>query len=498
MRAPTRRAAIASALAAFALALAACSARGSLVIVDVEAAPPLTGVARVHATVTALGATRDYDLPPPAPIATPFTFGIDLPPDARGPIAVHVACLDAAGAPLGAGDGAGTIAPGDASGVTVTLGGAPLDGGVDLASADAAPDLAADLRPPADLTPPPLLCQTVTVTTLAGNGTQGFVDGTGGATGTTELSAPFGLAADGAGNVYVADTGNHRVRKIAPSGATSTLAGNGTPGFVDGTGGAGGTTELDNPLAVAVDGAGVVYVADSLNNRIRRVAPGGVTTTLAGNGTLGFVDGTGGASGTTEFHGPVGLSVDGAGDVFVADTYNSRVRRVAPGGATTTLTGNGAPGFVDGTGGASGTTELDTPYGAALDAAGNLYVGDSGNHRIRKVAPDGTTTTVAGNGTQGFFDGSGSASGLTEFNSPMGVALDGAGNLYVADEGNHRIRKVAPDGSTSTVAGDGTAGFADTVGCIARFRAPSSLAVFGRQLFIADSGNHRIRLIQLP
>ncbi len=280
-------------------------------------------------------------------------------------------------------------------------------------------------------------------TTLAGNGLNGYVDGTGGPTGTTQFSSPFGVAVDGAGNVYVTEIGNDRIRKITPTGATTTLAGNGTAGYVDGTGGPTGTTQLDNPTGVAVDTVGNVYVADLGNNRIRKITPTGATTTLAGNGLNGYVDGTGGPTGTTQFNNPLGVAVDGAGNVYVADYANQRIRKITPAGATTTLAGNGTAGYLDGTGGPTGTTQFNNPHGVAVDTTGNVYVADYANNRIRKITPAGATTTLAGNGTAGYLDGTGGPTGTTQFNNPLGVAVDTAGSVYVADFRNQRIRKIS-------------------------------------------------------
>jgi sugar lactone lactonase YvrE len=368
----------------------------------------------------------------------------------------------------------------------------------DLATHDLATrDLATrDLATPHDLALPDLLaapaCQLVMVSTLAGNGVAGFADGSGGPNGTAQLFWPVGVAFDGAGNVIVGDQFNERIRKIAPDGTTTTLAGNGTSGFADGSG---ASAEFREPVGVAVGGDGTVYVADYNGNRIRKVAPDGTTSTLAGNGTAGFFNGSGGANGTTQFNSPVGLALDGAGTLFVGDSFNRRIRKVAPDGSTTTLTGDGTFGSIDGSGGA---TEFEVPSGVALGPGGTLYVADPNDNRIRKVAPDGSTTTLAGNGLAGLVDGSGGRNGTAELFEPYGVAADSDGNVYVADFHNNRIRKVSPDGSTITIAGHDSNFYSDGDGCSATFNGPIALALAGKLLIVADEQNNRIRSIRLP
>jgi sugar lactone lactonase YvrE len=362
----------------------------------------------------------------------------------------------------------------------------------------------ADLSMPADLAvpsadgalsdlPPP--CQTVVVSTLTGNHTFGFFDGTGGANGTTEFRNPLGVAVDSVGNVYVADFMNHRVRRVAPDGTTTTLAGNGTPASTDGTGGADGGAQFQFPTGVTVGAAVNVYVAESGAARIREiVTDGGVhTATLAGN-KAGFFDGPDGA--TSLFYGPAAVAFR-QGVVYVADGH--RIRKVAAvNGATTTLAGNGVAGFFDGTGGANGTTQFNSPQGVAVDNIGNVYVADATNNRIRKVALDGTTTTLAGTGTSGSLDGPGATA---QFNNPQGVAVDlSTGDVYVADNGNNCIRKVAPDGTTTTLAGSSSPlalHFQDGVGCQALFGQPNGIALLGKVLFVSEFFN-RIRKITLP
>jgi sugar lactone lactonase YvrE len=311
------------------------------------------------------------------------------------------------------------------------------------------------------------------ITTLAGL-VQGFADGTGTA---AQFNGPTGVAVDTAGNVYVADQGSHRIRKITPAGAVTTLAGS-SPGFADGTGTA---AQFDYPASVAVDAAGNVYVADRGNSRIRKITPAGAVTTLAGS-SPGFADGTGTVA---QFDYPASVAVDTAGNVYVADPGNSRIRKITPAGAVTTLAGS-SPGFADGTGTAA---KFNDPTGVAVDTAGNVYVAERGNHRIRKITPVGAVTTLAGS-SPSFVDGTGTAA---KFNDPTGVAVDTAGNVYVADLANHRIRKITTDGAVTSVAGS-SQGFADGTGTAAQFYAPFGVAVDAAgNVYVADRTNHRIR-----
>ena len=319
-----------------------------------------------------------------------------------------------------------------------------------------------------------------TVTTLAGS-TQGYGDGTGAA---ASFSGPVGVAVDGAGNVYVADAGNQRIRKVTAAGVVTTLAGSGNAGFADGTGAA---ASFAVPLGVAVDAAANVYVADGANNRIRKVTPAGVVTTLAGSGTGGFADGPGA---TASFQGPSGVAVDGNGNVYVADQTNQRIRFVSPTGDVSTVAGSGTASFADGTGAAA---SFDYPLGIAVDA-GNVWVGDGGNNRIRKVSPAGVVMTLAGQSAANpFADGVG---GAARFSSPQGIALDIADTAYVCDQGHHRIRMVSPLGSVTTLAGSGVAGFADGPAASAAFNSPAGIAVGpSHDVYVGDGNNNRIRKI---
>jgi sugar lactone lactonase YvrE len=299
-----------------------------------------------------------------------------------------------------------------------------------------------------------------------------------------------GVAVDAAGYVYVGDWQGDSILKIAPDGTATTFAGNGSSDAVDGTGGPNGTAQFHHPYDLQFGHDGYLYVADFDNDRIRKVAPDGTTTTLTGNGQYGYFDGSGGFNGTTELRSPAGLALDGAGAVYIADYWSSRIRKVAPDGTTGTLAGNGASGHADGSGGPNGTAEFTNPVRLAADGAGNLYVSEArstsnpaSDNCIRKIAPDGTTRTLAGNGTAGRVDGPGAAA---EFNQPFGIAVDAAGTVYVADFENHAIRQIAPDGATTTLAGSSGAGHLDGDGCSARFTYPSSLTLSGRRLFVID------------
>ncbi len=313
------------------------------------------------------------------------------------------------------------------------------------------------------------------VTTLAGS-TQGFADGTGTM---AQFTSPSGVAVDGSGNVFVADSDNHKIRKISPSGLVTTVAGS-TQGFADGMS---NTAQFNTPNGVAVDVSGNIYVADTENQKIRKISPAGSVTTLAGS-TLGFKDDEGTAA---QFHLPYGLTVDGSGNVYVADVGNSRIRKITPAGVVTTFAG-GKEGYADGTG---TSAQFDRPFSVALDKSGNFYVSDRNNNRIRKISSAGVVTTLAGS-TLGFADGIGISS---QFYFPFGVAVDLSGNVFVADRDNHKIRKIDPNNLVTTLSGS-VRGFADGTGSLAQFNYPSSVAVDASgNVYVADQFNNKIRKI---
>lgn len=332
-----------------------------------------------------------------------------------------------------------------------------------------------------------------TATTLAGNGSFKF-GGEGGRSTSANLNVPNGVVADGAGNVYLADSFNHRIRFVNAAGQISTVA-----GAADSTGlGDGGpatSARVKIPFAAALDGAGNMYIADPEDNRVRKVDSRGTITTLAGQGTFGF-GGDGGPASAALLDFPTGVAVDSNGNVYIADRENHRIRRVTPAGIITTVAGSGRIGFA-GDGGFAIDASFNLPHGVAVDAAGNIYIADLFNHRIRKVDTSGIISTVAGNGIAGFAGDGGLATSAL-LNSPQGVAVDRVRNLYIADTQNHRVRRVNPSGIITTVAGNGSASFLGDGGPAtdAALSSPAGLATDATgNLFIADSGNDRIRKV---
>jgi uncharacterized protein (TIGR03437 family) len=393
------------------------------------------------------------------------------------------------------------------------------------------------------------------ITTVAGTGALGF-GGDGGPATSAQLYEPTGVAVDSAGNLFIADWGNQRIRKVS-GGVITTVAGNGALGF-SGDGGPATGAQLYNPNGVAVDSAGNLYIADSFNNRIRKVSNGTIATVAGGappTGTApilgpglppyGGYGGDGGPATSAQLYDPTGVAVDSAGNIYIADSYNGRVREVSGGviatvagggtslsdgaangakldpfslalnsagnlyigdinsgririlsnGTITTVAGNAQPaGFYSGDGGPATNAQLSFPMGAVVDSAANLYFADSENSRVRKVS-DGIIVTVAGNGTFGFSGDKGSATSAA-LNNPLGVALDTSGNLYIADHDNNRVRKVSTNGVITTVAGSGTQGFSGDGGLAtaAQLNGPSGVAVDSSgNLYIADTDNDRVR-----
>src|SRR5439155_1671346 len=339
-----------------------------------------------------------------------------------------------------------------------------------------------------------------TISTYAGSGppppccSGGGFSGDGGPATAAQLNAPVGVALDPAGNLYIADRDNQRIRRVTPGGTTSTYAGSGSLGF-SGDGGPATAAQLHAPGGVALDPAGNLYIADRTNHRIRRVSTDGTIATYAGSGSLGF-SGDGGPATAARLNMSLGgVALDSAGNLYIADLLNERIRKVSPVGTISTYAGNGGYGFW-GDGG-PGTAAQLRPRGMALDPAGNLYIADFGNGRVRKVTPGGTISTYAGTGTPGFA-GDGGPAIDAQLCFPVGVALDSAGNLYIADSNNNRIRKVTPGGTISTYAGTGLQGFSGDGGPAidAQLWFPVGVALDSAgNLYIADQENQRIRKV---
>jgi sugar lactone lactonase YvrE len=326
-----------------------------------------------------------------------------------------------------------------------------------------------------------------TVTTFAGSsGTQGSADKKGTA---ASFTLPIGIAADAAGNLYVADTGNHTIRKITVDANVSTLAGlAGDSGADDGTN---GTARFRSPNSLVVDGHGTVFVADTFNDTIRKITPAGVVTTLVGSaGKAGDVDST---NTVARFQSPIGIVVDENTNLFVADSANHSIRKVSAALAVTTFAGaTGSLGSVDATG---TDARFNHPLGSAFDSSGNLYIADQQNITVRKMTPDGAVSTLAGTaGVTGTNDGPGLSA---HFNNPSGLATDRDGNVYLTDSFSHTIRKITPLGDVSTFAGaPGTSGATNGVGSAALFKVPFGIAVDSNGVvFVGDSFNQDIRKI---
>jgi sugar lactone lactonase YvrE len=331
------------------------------------------------------------------------------------------------------------------------------------------------------------------ITTVAGNGSGAYA-GDGGVATNASLKGPFGVALDAAGSLYIADTTNNRIRMVGANGIITTIAGNGTAGYA-GDGAAATNARVSVPCGIVLDASGNLYFADQYNQRIRMVGTNGIITTVAGTFGAGYY-GDGGAATNARFSYPRGLALGTPGNLYIADTADYRIRMVGTNGIITTVAGNGTTGHA-GDGGAATKASLYYPSGVALDTLGNLYIADTYNNRIRKVATDGIITTVAGNGTGGF-SGDGGAATNASLGGPLGVALDDLGNLYIADTINNRIRMVDSNGVISTLAGNGIGAYQGDGGPAnnASLNGPTGAALdaFG-SLYIADTANNRIRKV---
>jgi len=315
---------------------------------------------------------------------------------------------------------------------------------------------------------PPLTMDNTAVSTVAGNGSQGFADGP---VANAMFYLPRGLAVDDSGSIYVADTFNSRIRKITLDGEVSTLA-----------------SSITRPNGIALDSLGNLYV--STNHSIIKVNKDGAVSAFAGSNYAGFADGIGTSA---QFDMPTGLAVDSLDNIYVADTYNNRIRKITPSGVVSTIAGSGATGYSAPSGFADGSVDtaiFNKLSGVAVGSLDNIYVADTYNNRIRKIA-SGVVSTVAGDGTSGSIDG---ASTSARFDLPFSLVSDNTNNIYIADLNNNRIRKIA-SGVVSTLAGS-TYGFTDGASVVAKFRSPYGIALDkSGNLYIADTYGNRIRKI---
>ena len=326
------------------------------------------------------------------------------------------------------------------------------------------------------LATPPALAAFADVTTFAGSAVAGSVNGTGSA---AAFYNPNGMVTDSAGNLFVADGSNNQIRKVSPAGVVTSFVGSSSAGSTDGSG---ASAQFSLPSGLAIDSGGNVYVGDYFNNMIRKVTPAGVVTTLAGSGLQGSTDATGAAA---SFFRPWGVAMDSSGNVLVADSGNNKIRRVTPAGVVTTLAGSGAAALTNGTGAAAA---FNTPTGLTVDAADNIFVCDDFNRVIRKVTPGGVVSTFAGSGATGSVNGTGLAA---TFNTPTSITTDGTGNMYVADRSGRTIRMITPAGVVTTLAGGAGGTTLDGNGSSAGFNYPIGITAdaFGHVFVSEDTGN---------
>ena len=343
------------------------------------------------------------------------------------------------------------------------------------------------------------MAQTQIISTFAGTGSAGY-SGDGGQATAAVLNHPIAVLTDAVGNTYIADYDNNVVRKVSASGIISTIAGNGSSGY-SGDGGVATAATFANPVALAIDAVGNLYVADEFNNAIRRINTSGIITTVAGNGVYGY-SGDGGLATAARLAYPAGLAIDASGNLFIGDYYNSAIRKVNLGtGIISTIAGNGTAGY-SGDGGLATAAKLNQPWGISFDTQGNLYIADYNNNAIRKINTSGIISTICGNGTGGYTGNGGIATAATLY-QPSGVVLDGTGNIYIADAGNSVIRQINSTGIINTMAGNGTAGYSGDGGTAtsAQLNLPYDVTLSvdaSGNLFIADFGNNVVRKVTIP
>lgn len=331
------------------------------------------------------------------------------------------------------------------------------------------------------------------ITTIAGNGDRGYSSSHENSTATlVKLAYPYDVAIDNNNNLYIADTFNHRIRKVNAQGLITTVAGNGEEGY-SGDGGMATAAKLNNPEGIDLDNQGNLYIADRDNHCIRKVDTQGFITTIAGDSNEGY-SGDGGMAIVAQLNDPVSVMVDTSGNLYIADMDNHRIRKVDTQGIITTIAGNGEEGY-SGDGYTATQAQLNLPHDMALDVEDMLYIADTHNHCIRQVDTTGIITTFAGNYEEGF-SGDYNTATMARFNDPESLVLDKQGNLYITDMDNHRVRQITPQGIITTIAGNGEEGYSGDgeTATAAELNNPEGIALDTQgHLYIADTHNHRIR-----
>jgi len=341
-----------------------------------------------------------------------------------------------------------------------------------------------------------LKAQVYNISTYAGKGIAGYYGNRVKAT-VAYLNYPCGVASDSAGNIYIADYDNYRVRRVDKGDSIFNFGGGGMYGF-SGDGGSALSAKISKPTSVACDKSGNVYIADYDNCRIRKVSTKGIITTIAGNGTPGDT-GDNGLATAAQINYPLGVAVDRFGNIFIAEGVSNCIREINTWGVITTIAGNKAAGF-SGDGAAATAAELNYPCAVTADDTGNVYIADEYNNRIRKVNTGGIITTIAGNGTAGY-SGDGGSAIAAELNQPQGVAFDALGNMFITDHSNQCIRLVSTTGKIKTIAGNGMRGFSGDGGAATAAKlyypaGPVAIDPAGH-VYIADQDNQRIRKLTL-